>query len=87
MHSSFPIGVGRNPLTINIFVQEFEEQGDFPPPPENKYWVDNLNNQYVDNEGNYYIFNPESPPPEVFFRITDDNSQRVTDDGDKRITD
>lgn len=86
-NNNFPIGIDRNPLVHSVFVRQFEEHGDFPPPPENKYWVDNLENQYVDNNGNLYIFNPEPPPPEVFFRITDDNSQRVTDAGDKRITD
>lgn len=32
MSCNFPIGIGRNPLIHSVFVQSFEEQGDFPPP-------------------------------------------------------
>lgn len=32
MSFNFPIGIGRNPLIHSVFVQGFEEGGDFPPP-------------------------------------------------------
>lgn len=30
--SNFPMGVGECPLIHSPFVEQFEEQGDFPPP-------------------------------------------------------
>ena len=50
-YSPYPIGVGRNPLVNSVFVHQFEEQGDFPPPPSTKFMITETSAQMVTELG------------------------------------
>ena len=58
MSKEFPIGVSRNnPLAKSIFVEDFSDNGNVPPPPTQVFWVeDTSGNQMVTPSGADYIF-------------------------------
>lgn len=54
-YNGFPIGIGRNPLVNSVFVQSFQEHGDFPPPPASEFRITDGSEQRVTDIGDKRI--------------------------------
>lgn len=53
--NNFTMNVVKNPLVYSLYVQGFEEGGDFPPPPSSKFMITEISNQMVTETGNKMI--------------------------------
>jgi len=56
---NFPTGINDSPLVKSMFVQNYSQAGDFPPP-QHTFWVESLTEaQMVTPDGDKYIFQVE----------------------------